>query len=181
MSLAPDPHPSDNARLAQAFGELALTMLHDTPLSDAWRVNFLANMFVGPIYQEMDARYGLSRPEFVVLFTLSQRPGVVARDICLVTGLPKNSISRAVVSLVERDLIDRQQRDDDRRSKRLALTDAGSALLGKVLPMVEGRQAAMRAALTSSERAVFDTLLMKLIGGIPDWVSGDGVTAPKQP
>ncbi len=159
-----------DGRLADTFGDLALTMLHQSPLTDAWRVNFLANMFVGPIYQEFDARFGLTRPEFVVLFTLSQRPGIVARDICLATGLPKNSISRAVVNLGERGLIVRAPHQGDGRAKRLALTDAGAAMVEETVPLVHARQRSMMAALTPAEKATFDALLLKLIADIPSWV-----------
>jgi DNA-binding MarR family transcriptional regulator len=154
------PDPAAEA-MTDRFGSLSLKMLNDTPLAPAWRINFLANFFTGPIYREIGAQFGLTRPGFVILFSLSQQPGLVARDICLVTGLPKNSISRAVSELLERGLIRRKADTEDRRAKLLALTDEGRALLAKVVPLFEARQDAMGGALSPVESEMFDRLLMK--------------------
>lgn len=159
--------------IAQRFGDLTVTMLTGTDLSPAWQLNFLANFFVGPIYRELDRRFGLSRPDFVILFSLSQQPGLVARDVCLATGLPKNSISRAVSELLSRGLIRRDTSSADRRAKPLALTSAGRDMLAQVLPLFGARQSDMRSALTPTERADFDRLLMKLIRAMPGWVGSD--------
>jgi DNA-binding MarR family transcriptional regulator len=160
-------------RMADRFGDLAVTMLSDTPLSDAWRVNFLANFFTGPIYRTIGSRFALSRQEFVILFALSQKPGLVARDACLATGLPKNSISRAVAELLRRGLIKSTTYADDRRAKCLELTSTGENMLSQVIPLFEARQTAMRAILTDAEKSEFDRLLMKLIEAMPDWVGSE--------
>ncbi|MFC2967750.1 MarR family winged helix-turn-helix transcriptional regulator [Acidimangrovimonas pyrenivorans] len=159
--------------MVERFGALSLVMLNDTPLSPAWRLNFLANFFTGPVYRELEQRTGLSRAEFVILFSLSQRSGLVARDICLVTGLPKNSISRAVSTLLARKLIERRPDAGDKRAKLLALTAEGRALLDQAVPLFEARQSAMRAALTAEEAAQFDALLAKMIDAMPGWVGAE--------
>lgn len=168
-----DPATERNAAMEERFGTLSLRMLNDTPLSPAWRVNFLANFFTGAIYRELGATFGLSRPGFVILFSLSQQPGLVARDVGMVTGLPKNSISRAVSELLERGLTRRKTADDDRRAKVLILTDEGRDLLAKVVPLFEARQAAMLAALSQDECDEFFRLLNKIIYAMPDWVGSD--------
>lgn len=165
---------ADDARaIADTFGPLSMTMLFDTPLSLAWRVNFLANFFTGPVYRDIGVRFGLSRPEFVILFCLSQEPGLVARDICLVTGLPKNSISRAVSELLVKGMISRKTNDADKRAKPLVLTAKGKQKLAQVVPVVEARQMAMCAPLSDAERAEFDRLYTKIIFGMPEWVKPD--------
>ena len=159
--------------LTEAFGPLSPTMLRDTPLSPAWRVSFLANFFTGPIYRDLQERYALSRPGFVILFSLSQQDGLVARDICLLTGLPKNSISRAVSDLETQGLISRDTTGSDKRAKPLALTGHGRALLDRVGPLFVARQAAMLAALEPAEAAEFDRLIGKIIHAMPAWVQPD--------
>lgn len=160
-------------RLVDRFGEASIKMLTDTPLVHAWRVSFLANFFTGPIYRDLDERFGLSRPQFVILFCLSQKPGLAAKDVCLLTGLPKNSISRAVSELMARGLIERETRDSDKRSKTLVLTPAGRSLLEAGIPLLAARQEAMRAALSAEERRQFDRLIAKMILAMPDWVGPD--------
>ncbi|MFZ2103065.1 MAG: MarR family winged helix-turn-helix transcriptional regulator [Oricola sp.] len=148
-------------------------MLTDTPLMHAWRISFLANFFTGPIYRDLDIQAGLNRPQFVILFCLSQKPGLAAKDICLLTGLPKNSISRAVSELMDRNMIERETRDEDKRSKTLVLTSVGSAILESVVPLFLDRQKAMRAALSEDELRQFDGLLAKMIFAMPAWVKPD--------
>lgn len=160
----------DTTAMTEHFGGLSLKMLNDTPLASAWRINFLANFFTGPIYRDIGAQFGLTRPGFVILYSLSQQPGLVARDICLVTGLPKNSISRAVSELLARGLVRRETDSVDRRAKVLTLTREGNALLDQVVPQFEARQSAMNRALTPDEARMFDELLMKIIYAMPGWV-----------
>lgn len=161
------------SRLAEQFGPLSLTMLTDTELSPIWRVSFLANFFTGPIYAELLERFGLSRPGFVILFSLSHQDGLVARDICLVTGLPKNSISRAVTELETNGLIARNTDTADKRAKPLALTAEGRATLEQVVPLFRDRQAAMLAPLDANEAAEFDRLISKIVFAMPSWVAHD--------
>ena len=170
--MTSDHDRTDKAAKAMAdlFGPLSLTMLTATELSPAWRINFLANFFTGPFYRALAESHGLSRAEFVILLGLSQQPNLLARDICLATGLPKNSISRAVSDLLQRLLISAETEAEDRRVRRLTLTPSGAAILAEVLPMVETRQSAMRAALDPDEAATFDQLLLKLIAAMPEWV-----------
>lgn len=161
---------SEAAGMADHFGPLSLVMLNDTALKHAWRVNFLANFFTGPVYRQIEERFSLTRPEFVILYCLKHMPGLVARDICLVTGLPKNSISRAVSDLLGKGLIERTTGTTDKRAKPLSLTDEGRASLKEVLPVFEIRQKNMRAALTDEEQAEFDRLIQKIVYAMPDWV-----------
>lgn len=169
MTRTSDPTFDADGALESAFGPLAVKMLTDTPLVDVWRVNFIANHFTVPIYRELGDLFGLSRPEFVILFCLSQKPGLAAKDICGATGRPKNSISRAVSDLLRKGLIEREARDEDRRSKTLIMTPAGQDLLDTVLPLVRHRQEAMLAPLSASERDQFVALLDKVVLGMPDW------------
>lgn len=158
------------AELIVRFGPLTRIMLSETSLSAAWRLNFLANFFIGPIYKEIGERFDLSRPQFVILYSLLQTRDLVARDVCLATGLPKNSISRAVAELMERGLIARVVDDVDKRAKPLRPTPAGRDLVGAVEPLFLDRQTAMRAVLSNEEAAEFDRLLNKMIDAMPHWV-----------
>lgn len=173
--MTTDDHSSfeTSRELADLFGPLSLKMLTDTELSSVWRVSFLANFFTGPIYAELMEKYDLSRPGFVILFSLSQQDGLVARDICLVTGLPKNSISRAVTDLEAKGLLARETDVADKRAKPLAITASGRALLADVVPLFAERQKAMLAPLDNKEIAEFDRLVSKIVFAMPSWVAPD--------
>lgn len=166
-----DKRLTATADMADTFGPLSLVMLDDTDLRHAWRINFVANFFTGPVYRQLGEKYGIARPEFVILYCLEHMPGLVAQDICRVTGQPKNSISRAVSDLLQKGYVRRGTDPDDKRAKPLTLTDAGWAMLEQVSPIVQARQDAMRAALTDDELAQFDTLIRKMVFAMPDWVT----------
>ncbi|MEM9477791.1 MAG: MarR family transcriptional regulator [Pseudomonadota bacterium] len=174
MTKNHDPSFNITKELADQFGTLALKMLTDTELAAAWRVNFLANFFTGPIYAELVDRFDLSRPGFVILFSLSQQDGLVARDVCLVTGLPKNSISRAVTELEARGLISRDTKDSDKRAKPLTLEPGGRKLLKEVLPLFHTRQSSLFAVLDEAEAAEFHRIMTKLVFAMPNWVNTEG-------
>ncbi|MEM6586745.1 MAG: MarR family transcriptional regulator, partial [Pseudomonadota bacterium] len=133
MTKENDPGIIAAKAVANRFGALSLTMLNDTPLSPVWRIAFVANFFTGPLYGVVLERFGVSRPGFVILFSLSHQDGLVARDICRVTGLPKNSISRAVTELEVKHLIARDTDSTDKRAKPLHLTQDGRDLLQEIV------------------------------------------------
>ncbi|MEO0389869.1 MAG: MarR family transcriptional regulator, partial [Pseudomonadota bacterium] len=113
------------ASMADTFGPMSLVMLDDTELRHAWRLNFVANFFTGPVYRHLAERFDITRPEFVILYCLKHVPGLVAQDICRVTGQPKNSISRAVSDLLRKGYVARDTDPSDKRAKPLSLTEPG--------------------------------------------------------
>ncbi|MEM7520099.1 MAG: MarR family winged helix-turn-helix transcriptional regulator [Pseudomonadota bacterium] len=165
-----DQDLSTSAEMANTFGSLSLVMLEDTDLCHAWRLNFIANFFTGPVYRQLGESHGISRPEFVILYCLMHMPGLVAQDICRVTGQPKNSISRAVSDLLRKEYVQRGTDPEDKRAKPLSLTVAGRRMLESVAPIVKARQDSMRAALTAAELAQFDSLVRKMVFAMPKWV-----------
>ncbi len=169
----PDTQLSASAAMADTFGALSLLMLDDSDLRHAWRVNFLANFFTGPVYRQMGEEFGITRPEFVILYSLKHMPGLVAQDICRVTGQPKNSISRAVSDLLNRGLIERATDPEDKRNKPLSLTKDGWQMLDNIEPIMTKRQHSMRDALSKDELAQFDALLRKMVFAMPHWVTPD--------
>lgn len=159
------------ADMADTFGALSLVMLDNSDLRHAWRINFVANFFTGPVYRQLGEKFGITRPEFVILFCLEHMPGLVAQDICRVTGQPKNSISRAVSDLLKKGYVERGTDPEDKRAKPLKLTDMGRSVLTRVTPIVQARQDAMRAALTDQELEQFDYLIRKMVFAMPNWVT----------
>ena len=166
---APDRDAPVEDALDRRFGPLARHMLVATPLSDVWRLSFVANSYTGPVYAALQAETGLGRAEFVVMFCLAQREGLMARDVVRLSGLPKNSISRAIIGLTGRRLV-AVVAGEDRRAKPLRLTGAGAALLDAWVPRFAARQEAMFAPLSPAERERLRALLERLADAMPDWI-----------
>lgn len=144
-------------------------MFTAAPAAIAFRLNFAANVFTGPLYEEVDRRWGLGRAEFVVMFCLGEIPGLLARDVCALTGRPKNSIGRAVQRLLTLGHIEEIAQEKPRKGRPLRLTAGGRSLLGEIVPLFVAREAAMLAPLDATERRLFADLLMKIVGRGRDW------------
>jgi len=128
-----------------------------------FRLNRLGAEVSGALSSEYRARYGLDIPEWRVMATLGFRDEACsAQYISQCTRTHKSTISRAVTSLLERELIERVENADDRREFRLAMTPKGRALYEELIPRLLRREQEILACLTAQERKEFARLLGKI-------------------
>ena len=80
-----------------------------------------------PLYGWVEKRFGLSRAEFVVIYSLALMDGVTASEIAASTAFPKNTLSRAVNRIAKLGLIRAQAATTDRRQQNLTLTPQRAA------------------------------------------------------
>jgi DNA-binding MarR family transcriptional regulator len=144
-------------------------ILTKSEITIGFRLNYLANFFVGPVYSEVSRSTGLARSEFVVLFCLQQVGTLTAQDVCDITGRPKNSISQAVNKLALQGLIKRQADSTDGRRAPLALTPKGLSLYNELIPLFQRREKEMLSVLTEREQEQFAKLLGKLVLRSDNW------------
>jgi DNA-binding MarR family transcriptional regulator len=144
-------------------------ILERNPIPIAYRVNYLANFYVGPLVKELEKSFGMSRPEWIVLFCLHQQKGLNAQQISHVTGRPKTSISAAINLLQKKKLISRQTDVKDGRRQVLHVTDAGQRAYAKLLEKFVVRENQMVSCLSSREREAFLALLQKMLENSRDW------------
>lgn len=130
---------------------------------DTFRISFLANSLVLPVYDDIKRAYGLSRGEYLLLFCLSHLPELTAQDVADMTGRPRNSISRAVHRMLEEGYLNRSPDPDDGRQAILRITAKGRRLHERIVPLFVEREAAILAALSTDERETLDRLLSKLV------------------
>lgn len=147
--------PPDDASLVEH-------MLRDNAIGETWRICYLANIFVFPLYMRFEKEHDILRPEFVTLFCLAHHQPLIAQDIVQMTGLPKNTISRGVKRLLDRGLVARGDHPGDRRKARLALTPAGEEMVQRLMPQVVARHEALAGSLNAAERDALGRLLMKM-------------------
>jgi len=157
-------------QMEDRFGPAITPFLETSSVRHIWRLSFLVNFFNGPIYTKLASRYGVNRAEVQILYSLYLCDGLLAQDISLVTAQPKNTISRAISQLLSKGFLNRKTYEGDRRAKSLELTELGRALVAEIMPNFIARQEAMRATLTKKELATFDSLLSKMVSGLPSWV-----------
>ena len=99
------------------------------------------------------------------LYAIDRFPGIRAKEIRSLFPRPQNTISRAVSLLEARGLIVQEASPSDGREKRLFATDAGRALLERLVELSRDRQAELLAPLTGEERETFFRLARKVAAG----------------
>ncbi|WP_300296224.1 MarR family winged helix-turn-helix transcriptional regulator [Ferrovibrio sp.] len=137
-------------------------MLAENAIGEAWRICYLANLFVFPLYAQFEKEYDVLRPEFVVLFCLSHHQPLIAQNIVDMSGLPKNTLSRGVNRLLARGLIRRSDDAGDRRKGLLSLTTKGRELFDMLMPQMIERRARLLSGLDTAEIQQIGRLLLKM-------------------
>jgi DNA-binding MarR family transcriptional regulator len=160
-----------NMRLISS-GEPALHDVFDgSAIPTAYKIGYILNFYREPSFRVIEMEHGLTRPEIVALIFLNCRDGASATEICEYSGHLKASMSRAVIALEKKGLIQRRPDAADNRRQQLFLTDAGRALYAAYVPGLKRRESAMLACLSPSELGQFNTLLEKLARHVPSWAS----------
>ena len=168
----PLPNPGRCGQGDCAGGQRATTLariLEHNPILDAYLLNYLANFYVGPLLKVVEARQGLTRPEWIVIFCLTQHAGLNAQQISDVTGRAKSSISHAVKLLQGKKLLRRMPDALDGRRQVLELTAAGRKAYRDLIGFFVEREAAMLACLTGAERRSLRKLMLKLTDNMESW------------
>lgn len=125
-------------------------------------VNNLADRISTGLSRIYADNYGLSIPEWRVLANLAEHGVLNARQIVSTTAMEKSKVSRAVKSLTGRGLVVQRRKEDDNRARDLALTAAGLALYGDLVPHALAWEGDLLDCLSVSEYRDFMYLLGKL-------------------
>ncbi|MEO0411682.1 MAG: MarR family winged helix-turn-helix transcriptional regulator [Pseudomonadota bacterium] len=74
----------------------------------------------------------LNLSQWRVLAAVGELPGRTARDVVDLTPMDKGIVSRAVSALIERGLMERQAKENDRRQGSLSLSLAGAQVYARI-------------------------------------------------
>jgi len=145
---------SESARTDPA-PEMLEAKLWANPCPFTFRLNYLALLYNTPLYGWVRDTYGLSRPEYVALYSLALADGGSARDISRTSGFPKNTLSRAINRLELMGLIKaRAKAPGGGRKQALYLSSKGWALYHESQPAFETQEERMLATLSLGERQI---------------------------
>ena len=131
---------------------------------DTFRISYLANRLVVPVYEDIKREFGLNRGEYLLLFCLSHIEELTSQDVADMTGRPRNSISRAVHRMLEDGYLTRSPDPADGRQALLRITYEGQELHRQIVPRFLVWEEQILCALDSDERRQLDRLLAKLVG-----------------
>lgn len=143
--------------------------LWQNPCRLSYRANYIAHHFNAPIYDWIARTFQITRPEHVALYAIGLRDGITAEDIASSSSQQANTLSRAVNRLMRRKLITRVLDTEDRRRRRLYLTEAGRRILDETVPMLMAREEVMLETLNAEERETLNYLMTKLILNQAAW------------
>ncbi|WP_298923755.1 MarR family winged helix-turn-helix transcriptional regulator [uncultured Ramlibacter sp.] len=151
------------------------------PCGFSARFNYLSLRYNTPLYGWVEQEFGLSRPEFVVVYCLGIMDGVTASEIANSTAFPKNTLSRAVNRIAKLGLIRRMEGATDRRQQKLSLTPKGRAVLDKAMPRFRALEAEMLAPLSLVEQETLSALMAKVVLAMFDGAVDDRASANPAP
>jgi len=144
-------------------------ILDDIAIPTSYKIGYMSNYYREPSFREIERALGLTRPEILSLIFLCFRDGITVTDICEFSGHLKANISRAVIALEKKGLVERRPHDDDQRRQLLFMTAAGRALHDRYMPGLAQREADMLACLSEKERLQFNDILRKMCVHARDW------------
>ncbi len=106
---------------------------------------------------------GVTAAEWVVMREMFEdeetSPGALAERI----GMTRGGVSKLVDRLVGKDLVTRQERNDDRRFQTIALTSAGRRLLPKLAALADENDEEFFRSLSVKERKTLIATMKKLV------------------
>lgn len=128
-----------------------------------YRISITSNAVSDLIAREYRSRFGLKIPEWRVMAVLGDVGEATQRQLVAATRMDKVAVNRATKTLAERLLIARAPNMNDGRSHHVALTDAGRALYGEIMPLAIQMESALLEVFSADEQAQFSALLDKLL------------------
>ena len=99
---------------------------------------------------------------FSLLAVIGRNPGIGQSELGRALGIQRANMAPLAADLRERGLVVSSASSDDRRTRRLTLTDAGERLLEDCLIRVRRHEDAVFAGLTDGERRQLLALLSKI-------------------
>lgn len=115
------------------------------------------------IFLEETRDFGVTPIQFGVLQTLSDAPGLDQVTIASRVGIDPATFASLIDRLEGKGYITREPCAEDRRKKRLSITDAGREVVGAMRESVLATQKRILEPLTPAERKEFMHLLNKLV------------------
>lgn len=127
-----------------------------------YRLSRLLSVAGSMVIRLCEGRFGITRREWRLVAVLASRGELSSSELADHSQLDRARTSKAVGSLVGKQLVSRVVRTGDRRQVRLGLTERGQALYEELSPLVTQINAELMGALGGEDAARFDESLHRL-------------------
>ena len=121
-----------------------------------------AQQRVTAIFGDEMAGVDLTSVQFIALAAIADIPGLDATRLSEVIHHDRATIGGVIERLERKGLIARTQREQDRRTKELTVTENGKALIATCFERVDAVQQQFLAPLAKEEQEMFMMLLARL-------------------
>ena len=134
------------------------------PLDDLllYRLSRLLSVAGGMVIRLCEGRFGITRREWRLIATLASRGELGSSQLAEHAQLDRARTSKAVSSLVGKQLVSRTQAGSDRRHVALRLTPAGLAVYEALFPLVSQINEDLLAVLGADREQAFDAMMAEL-------------------
>ncbi len=105
---------------------------------------------------------GLTPPQFDIIATLGNTPGMCCKDLGEKTLITKGTLTGVVDRLELKGLVARERSGNDKRSFFVRLTPAGEAMFDEVFPKVIAQAKTMFSSYGEDELAAIEATLATL-------------------
>lgn len=102
--------------------------LRDEELRQGLDMLFFAWRDLGAQADATLAKEGLGRAHHRALYFIGRNPGLAVGELMAILGITKQSLGRVLKDLAAKGLVSQSVGTEDRRERRLTLTEAGQAL-----------------------------------------------------
>lgn len=133
-----------------------------TPAMAGFRLLKLTNLMSRPFFGQFAKQHSLTLNEWRSIVVLANQPGSAAQDVSAATGSHPMNISRAVIALRKRGLVEEARDPDNHRRMLLWLTPTGKDLFNAIAPHSEAQNRLLFDVLSQDELAAFIRTLEKL-------------------
>ncbi|RDC59291.1 hypothetical protein HME9302_00478 [Alteripontixanthobacter maritimus] len=127
-----------------------------------YQLSITSNAISGRIADSYRGQFGLKVSEWRVMAVLGDAGAQTQRELAAMTLMDKVAVNRACRSLEERGLAVRTPNSRDGRSHHLALTDEGSAIHARIMPLALAMEARLFEGFDEAERAQFSAMMQRL-------------------
>lgn len=112
------------------------------------------------------ARHGIDFPRWRVIAVLNEHRGASMLKLAELTSVDRTTLAHTVRMMTGEGLIERRERQEDRRSVALFLTRAGAIAYKRVLPDVLRQNARALEGMKSAEARLLRALLARILGNL---------------
>ena len=127
-----------------------------------YRLSYTTNLVSDRIARSYRQLFGLTIPEWRVIAVIAETSGISQQEIGQQTRMDKVTVSRATLSLIKRELIERTLNPADARSHRLSLSDTGAELYAQIVPKARAFEAAIFGGIDGDRLAQFERTLREI-------------------